>query len=183
MPAFAVFLNSKGRIVIMSDTPIVSTHSVQLVARPAEFCPTGPAADRFDASTARLTDRLGLKKLGCNITAVAAGRAAYPFHSHRGNDELFFVLAGSGELRLGSQRHAVKEGDLIGCPAGDASTAHQLVNTGSTELRYIAISTRIEPEVCEYPDSGKVGAYGGVGAGGFYHMARRGDQADYWDGE
>lgn len=167
----------------MSDAPIVSTRSVQLVARPAEFCPNGPAADRFDASTARLTDRLGLKKLGCNITAVAPGRAAYPFHSHRANDELFFVLSGSGELRLGSQRHPVNEGDLIGCPAGDDTTAHQLVNTGSMELRYIAISTRIEPEICEYPDSGKVGAYGGVGAGGFYHMARRSDQADYWDGE
>jgi uncharacterized cupin superfamily protein len=167
----------------MSDPTIVSTHGIQPVPRPAEFCPTGAATDRFDASTARLTDRLGLKKLGCNITAVAPGRAAYPFHSHRANDELFFVLAGSGELRLGGQRHPVKEGDLIGCPAGDETTAHQLVNTGSTELRYIAISTRIEPEICEYPDSGKVGAYGGVGPGGFYHLTRRSDQADYWDGE
>jgi len=165
------------------NAPIVALHSVQAVPRPSEHSPKGATAERFDASTARLTQALGLKKMGVNVTVVAPGRAAYPFHSHRANDELFLVLAGQGELRLGSARHGVKEGDLIGCPAGDASSAHQLLNTGSTELRYLAISTAIHPEVCEYPDSGKVGAYGGQGAGAIYHMSRIGDHVDYWLGE
>ncbi len=163
---------------------IVSLHRVQAVPRPQEFRPTDPAtATRFEASTARLGSGLGLTKLGCNVTVVPAGKAAYPFHSHRANDELFLILAGRGELRLGGQRLAVKEGDLIGCPAGDASTAHQLVNTGQAELRYLAVSTLVDPEVCEYPDSGKIGAYCGGGDKGLMHLSRSADATDYWAGE
>jgi uncharacterized cupin superfamily protein len=164
--------------------PIVSLHTLAFVPRPSEHLPTDPAtAARFDASRAMLGNRLGLTKLGVNVTAVKPGKAAYPFHSHRANDELFLILAGSGELRLGNQRHAVTEGDLIGCPAGNATTAHQLVNTGSRELRYLAISTQIDPEVCEYPDSGKIGAYAGDRIDGLMHLSRSADAAEYWDHE
>ena len=166
------------------SSAIVSLRSLSPVPRPQEFRPTDPAtAARFEASTARLGSGLGLTRLGCNVTVVPPGKAAYPFHSHRANDELFLILAGRGELRLGAQRHPVAEGDLIGCPAGDAGSAHQLINTGQSELRYLAVSSSIEPEVCEYPDSGKVGAYCGKGADGFYHVTRNADAADYWAGE
>jgi len=164
-------------------TPIISLHSVEPVRRRAERRPTGATAQRFDASFAPLGVQLGLTRLGCNVTAVPAGKAAFPFHSHRANDELFVVLCGSGELRLGQQRHAVKEGDVIGCPAGDASTAHQLVNTGEAELRYLAVSSELDPEICEYPDSGKIGAYCGNGEQAVAHMSRSDQRVDYWDGE
>ncbi len=165
-------------------TPIISLHGLSFVPRPAEHLPTDPAtAARFDASRAMLGASLGLTKLGVNVTAVKPGKAAYPFHSHRANDELFLILAGSGELRLGEQRHAVREGDVIGCPAGPAGTAHQLVNTGAGELRYLAVSTKIDPEVCEYPDSGKIGAYCGSDYKGLVHLSRGTQAVDYWDGE
>ncbi len=165
-------------------TPIASLHTLAFVPRPAEYLPTDPTtAARFDASLAALGTPLGLTKLGVNVTAVKPGKAAYPFHSHRANDELFLILAGCGELRLGEQRHAVKEGDLIGCPAGNASSAHQLINTGSSELRYLAVSTQIDPEVCEYPDSGKIGAYCGDDDTGLMHLSRSIDAANYWQGE
>lgn len=164
--------------------PIASLHSLDFVPRPAEYQPTNPAtAARFDASRAALGKALGLTRLGVNVTAVRPGKAAYPFHSHRANDELFVILAGSGELRLGAQRHAVKEGDVIGCPAGDTSTAHQLINTGSSELRYLAVSSQIDPEVCEYPDSGKIGTYCGDDDKGLTHLSRSSQPVDYWDGE
>ena len=134
------------------SAPIASLHTLNFVPRPNEHRAADPAtAARFDASHAALGKALGLTKLGVNVTAVKPGKAAYPFHSHRANDELFLVLAGSGKLRLGNQRHAVKEGDLIGCAAGDASTAHQLVNTGDMELRYLAVSTLIAPRSANTP--------------------------------
>jgi len=40
---------------------------------------------------------------------------------------------------------------------GDAALAHQFVNTGDEDLVYLAISTRVLPEVVGYPDSGKTG--------------------------
>jgi hypothetical protein len=78
--------------------PIASLHGLNFVPRPANVLPTNPAtAARFDASRAFLGDTLGLTKLGVNVTAVKPGKTAYPFHSHRANDELFLILAGSGE--------------------------------------------------------------------------------------
>jgi uncharacterized cupin superfamily protein len=85
--------------------------------------------------------------------------------------------------RLGTQRHAVKEGDVIDCPASDASTAHQLVNTSDTELRYLAVSVQIDPEVCAYPDSGKTGAWRGDDDKSLVQLSRSADRVHYWDGQ
>jgi uncharacterized cupin superfamily protein len=168
----------------MSDIePVIAVPGLAMVPRPEAWKPTGAAADRFDVQRAFLGDRLGLTKLGLNVTQVAPGRAAYPFHSHRANDELFYILSGQGELRLGDARHAIKEGDVVGCPVGGPETAHQLVNTGDQPLRYLSISTTIDPEICEYPDSGKVGAYAGEGTDALMQMSRYADHKDYWDGE
>lgn len=168
----------------MSHKPIVSIHSVELIPRPEAWRPTGAAAERFDIQRVRLGPTLGLKKLGCSVTQVAPGRTGYPFHSHRVNDELFYVLAGRGELRLGDERHPVQAGDVIGCPAGGPASAHQLINTGREPLRYLALSTELDPEICEYPDSGKVGVYAGDDEkDGLVHLTRYADQVDYWQGE
>ena len=39
--------------------------------------------------------------------------------------------------------------------------AHQLINTGGGELTYVAVSTMIDTDIFQYPDSGKFGAVGG----------------------
>ena len=164
--------------------PIVSLDRVELIPRPQAWLPPADAKGRFDASRAQLGMALGLKRLGVNVTQVAPGCTAYPFHSHRANDELFYLLAGRGELRLGDARHPVQAGDLIGCPAGGLDTAHQLLNTGDQPLRYLAISTQQDPDVCEYPDSGKIGVFAGDDdKTGLMHLSRTRSAVDYWDGE
>lgn len=50
-------------------------------------------------------------------------------------------------------------------------------------MRYLAVSTMVSPEICEYPDSGKVGAYGGSGSARYARLTRHADRVDYWDGE
>ncbi len=164
-------------------TPVVSIHDLELVPRPEAWSPPPTARRRFDAKSARVAQRMGLKKLGCQLTQVAPGCAAYPFHSHRANDELFYIVEGRGKLRFGDTLLAVTAGDLIGCPAGGATTAHQLINSGEVALTYLAISTMIDPEICEYPDSGKVGAYDGQGDDELMVMSPYKSGVDYWDGE
>ena len=57
--------------------------------------------DKFDAMLAPVGALLGARKLGYNVTTVAPGKRAFPFHNHHVNEELFFVLEGVGTLRYG----------------------------------------------------------------------------------
>jgi uncharacterized cupin superfamily protein len=69
---------------------------------------------------------------------------------------MFFILEGEGELRFGDKRFPIRQHDVIACPTGGPEVAHQIINTGTTTMRYLALSTLVEVEACEYPDSGKV---------------------------
>lgn len=165
-------------------TPVIAVDGLALQPRPEAWLPAGEAAHKFDIRRGHAGERLGLTKIGVNVTEVGPGRSGYPFHSHRANDELFYILSGRGVLRLGAERHPVKAGDLVGCPVGGPETAHQLINTGTEPLRYLSISTQIDPEICEYPDSAKVGAYAGDDAKtGLMHLSRYDSHVDYWHGE
>jgi uncharacterized cupin superfamily protein len=122
---------------------------------------------------------LGSQKLGYNVTVVPAGKRAFPLHNHHVNEEMFFVLEGSGEVRIGAETFPVKYGDFICCPPGGKELAHQIVNTSDAELRYLAVSTKQSPEIAEYPDSGKFG----VLEGNFRFLGKEGESLGYYDGE
>lgn len=121
--------------------------------------------DKFEAKLAPVSPRVGARKLGYNVTTVPPGKRAFPFHNHHANEEMFFVLEGEGMLRFGAGEYPVRKGHFICCPCGGPDVAHQLVNTGSTELRYVAVSTMLDTDIFQYPDSGKFGAVGGRQAG------------------
>src|SRR5689334_14516546 len=118
--------------------PIMNVADVSLEPTPREFAPTGSAAERFEARTGVIGARIGARTLGYNITAVPAGKRAWPFHNHPAKEEMFFVLQGSGEVRIGNSRYPIRTGDFVACPAGGSDTAHQLINTGTEDLRYLA---------------------------------------------
>lgn len=145
--------------------------------------------ERFEAHIAPVSTLLGARKLGYNVTVVPPGKRAFPLHAHHANEEMFFVLEGSGVLRYGAEEHPVRPGDVIACVPGGPEHAHQLVNTGSTDLRYLAVSTTIDTDVVQYPDSGKFLAVAGRPPGGGVREAAFGGvwqedaRKDYWDGE
>lgn len=94
-------------------------------------------------------------ELGMNVTRLAPGKVSCPFHTHYVDDELFFVLSGSGVLRYGDTVRPVRPGDAISCPAGTGN-AHQFANPGDEDLVFLGIGKNSPNEVVEYPDSGKV---------------------------
>lgn len=170
--------------------PIININDVKLEPRPPQFSPDNDeTAKKYDARMARIAPVIGARKLGYNITAVPPGKRAFPLHNHRVNEEMFFILEGAGELRVGSETFPVKKGDFIACPPGGPETAHQIVNTGTEELKYLAVSTRESPEVCEYPESGKFGILAEYPPdkegkpGRFMYIGREDLNVDYWDGE
>jgi len=169
--------------------PIVNLADLEPAPRAAGFAPTGPAAERFDARMAPIGRRIGARQLGYNLTVVPPGKRAFPFHNHQVNEEMFFVIAGAGEVRIGAQVHPIRAGDVIACLAGGPETAHQIVNTGAVELRYLAISTTMLPDIAEYPDSGKFGFLGAPCTGpdgqpkSLRFVGRVEDGRNYWEGE
>jgi uncharacterized cupin superfamily protein len=127
---------------------------------------------------------IGARQLGYNLTVLPPGKAQCPFHSHHGEEEMFLILEGKGELRFGSQRYPLRAHDVIACPTGGPEVAHQIINTGTVDLRYLSLSTTAPVEACEYPDSGKVGVFAGVRGQRALRALYRQDQAvDYYDGE
>jgi uncharacterized cupin superfamily protein len=136
--------------------------------------------DKFESRSVRVGRRLGAKDLGFSFDAVPPGKTSCPFHSHRAEEEMFYIVRGTGLLRYGSETRKIRAGDFICCPTGGPETAHQIVNDSQEVLEYISVSTMMPAEVCEYPDSGKIGAFGG---GEVRHLTRPSQALDYWDGE
>ena len=144
---------------------------------------------KFAGEAARVGGLIGAKKLGCQYQVLPAGKAAYPRHAHHVNEEMFVILSGEGSYRHGDEIFPVRGGDVIAAPAGDASTAHQIFNSGSGPLRYLSISTRLDPDIVEYPDSDKfavasmVAEQQGLMSAKFSFIGRRNMSVDYYDGE
>jgi len=138
----------------------------------------------YTSSRARIGDHIGARKLGYNLTVLPAGKVQCPFHSHHGEEEMFLILEGEGELRFGADRYPIRANDVIACPTGGAEVAHQIINTGTTDMRYLALSTRADIDVCEYPDSQKVLVVAGDSDDqGLRKMFRAETTVDYYDRE
>ena len=139
---------------------------------------------RYTSRRGTIGLRIGARKLGYNLTELPPGKAQCPFHNHHGDEEMFFVVEGEGELRFGERTYPIRAHDVIACPPGGRDVAHQIVNTGTTTLRYLAVSTRGELDVCEYPDSNKMMALvGKPGERNLRGMFRAEDKVDYYERE
>jgi len=133
----------------MTTTPVVNVN---------EAPETGSVEGHFGAFDKILTPSMRERggKLGVVRVRVPPRTVACPFHHHTLEDEVFFVLSGTGTLRYGEELFALREGDCVSCPAG-TGVAHQVANTSETEdLVYLAIGPHEPHEVCGYPDSGKI---------------------------
>lgn len=168
---------------------IINLDEIELQSVDPAQAPTGRNAERYDIRWGEIASRIGARKLGYNLTVVAPGKRNCPFHNPRVEEEMFFILEGSGELRYDESRHPLRVGDIIACPPGGPETAHQIINTGSVELRYLAVGTNGTPDICEYPDSGKYLVFDDNlhdrdgKPQNFRVLGRQEHSLDYWDGE
>jgi len=88
------------------------------------------------------------------------------------------------ECDCGDQRYPIRKHDVITCPPGGPEVAHQIINTGKTTMRYLALSTLSEVDACEYPDSRKVSIVTGQRAdSGLRKMFGAENTVDYYDRE
>ncbi len=137
----------------------------------------------YDALSARLAPGTAARKLGISVDTVAPGMRSCPYHFHHAQEELFIVIEGEGTLRVAGEMLPVRAGDVVFIPPG-SEYPHQFINTSPQPMKYLSVSTRESPEVCEYPDSGKYFAMTrGAEGRAFEAIQRASTSLDYWDGE
>jgi uncharacterized cupin superfamily protein len=138
----------------------------------------------YTSKRGQISDHIGARMLGYNLTVLPPGKAQCPFHNHHAEEEMFLILDGEGELRFGDERYPIRKHDVIACPPGGPEVAHQIINTGTATMRYISVSTNAEVEACEYPDSQKVLVFAGTrGARRLRKMFRAENTVEYYDRE
>jgi uncharacterized cupin superfamily protein len=97
----------------------------------------------------------------------------WPYHAHSAQWEFYMVVSGRGQVRTPSGKVEVREGDCFVHPPGEA---HQLTNTGATDLIYYVIADNPASDSCHYPDSKKWKVPG-------QSKPVRVTPAEYYDGE
>lgn len=146
-----------------------------------------PRPPGFECRRMRIGRRLGGELIGASVWEVPPGKRQGPYHLHHGNEEWLIVLEGNPTLRTPEGERELEPGDAVAFRRGPEG-AHQVLNRSDRPARYLILSTMIEPEVVEYPDSGKVGAIAGAAPGAAHEPVFEAflpvDAAvDYWEGE
>jgi uncharacterized cupin superfamily protein len=95
--------------------------------------------------------------LGASIWELQPGGSQFVYHFHRGSEELLIVLRGTPTVRMHDGDRELAEGDVVPFPRGPEG-GHQIRNDGDTAARVLLVSTNADPDVAEYPDTGKVAA-------------------------
>lgn len=137
----------------------------------------------YESERSNISRDTAAKKLGASFDVLAPSKRICPYHLHHAQEELFVVLEGSGTLRVAGEMLPIKAEDVIFIPAGP-EYPHQIINTSEAALKYLSISTMEEPEIFEYPDSGKFMAEGSMDREQpFEVIAKGGSSLGYWDDE
>jgi uncharacterized cupin superfamily protein len=101
------------------------------------------------------------------------GESPCPFHRHAVQWELFLILEGQARVRAESDTHSLVAGDVVLHPPGEA---HQITNSGDSDLLFYIIADNPLVDYCYYPDSEKWG----------FRSPRkffRASEVDLWEGE
>ncbi|HUP32977.1 MAG TPA: cupin domain-containing protein [Gaiellaceae bacterium] len=140
---------------------------------------TEPAG--FTWRSATLGPKLGAEKIGMSVYELQLGERSFPYHYEYGAEEWLIVVSGRPTLRAPDGEHELRPGDVVCFPEGPAG-AHLVRNDTGEPLRVLLGSTKGNPQLAVYPDSGKIGMWPGNDADPPQLFAR--DSAvGYWEGE
>ena len=112
---------------------------------------TGP----FPGAAVRaLGQAVGSSLAGLNHVTLGPGQTGAPPHCHALEEELFYVLDGSGTVTLGADEHPLRPGDVVARPPS-TGVAHSL-RAGDSGLTYLVYGTREPGDSVYYPQSRQV---------------------------
>lgn len=74
-------------------------------------------------------------------TILEAGQGIEP-HFHEDFEELYYILSGRGEMRIGGEEESVGEGDVVYIPKGKVHT----IRCSSGRLRFVTLTVSVDEE-------------------------------------
>ena len=92
----------------------------------------------------------GCDKVGLRRIRVSAGRQSTPVHAHYGEEEIFYVLRGSGSSWQEDGVYEIGEGDVVLYP--DGGPAHTIV-AGDDGIDVLAFGEDLRHEAVRFPRS------------------------------
>lgn len=120
------------------------------------------------------TDAMLRHPFDVELTRVPAGKKSAPYHSHSAQWEFFYVISGTGFVRVEQGLEPIGPGDAFLFPPG---SPHQVVAGNTNDLVYMVVADNPFGESVYYPDSAKWGVRSPA------RRLMRGDSLDYYDGE
>jgi uncharacterized cupin superfamily protein len=130
----------------------------------------------YRARMARFGPTIGAEQLGGSVYELDPGESVCPYHYEYPEEEWLLVLEGRPTLRDPDGEHELEPGDLV-CFLEGPDGAHKVTNRSDAAVRILMVSTKTEPSVAVYPDSGKLGVWP---PGKLFRLE---DAVDYWVGE
>lgn len=109
--------------------------------------------DQIGMITKQLGKSVGSQKIYVNLDTVPSNGYSTKYHSHSQQEEFFYILSGSGILRLNDENVSVHAGDFFSKCAGKG-IAHTFFNSGKESLLILDIGTNEREDTCYYPDDG-----------------------------
>jgi uncharacterized cupin superfamily protein len=124
------------------------------IAELPEYETSNPLNPDSELRIRTLADTLGLKRMGVHMVRVAPGKEPNIYHSHRREEEFFYILEGNGTARIGDETFEIGPGDFMAFPT--PSVPHSIRNTSDRELVYLVGGERREMEIGEMPELNKL---------------------------
>jgi uncharacterized cupin superfamily protein len=143
----------------------------------------GSEREGYASRALELGPAVGAIDWGGTIFELRPGERICPYHWHVAEEEWLVVLTGTPTLRGPDGEQVLRPWDVAVFRRGPGG-AHEVRNDGAETASVLMLSTLSNPEVCVYPDSGKIGA-SWLDADGSSHRLRNRPEAnlDYFDGE
>jgi quercetin dioxygenase-like cupin family protein len=89
----------------------------------------------YAADKMRKTNLVDTDSLFCDVYGLEPGQTQAG-HRHAVGDKLYYVLAGTGRIRVDTEERTVVRGDLVCAPAG---TEHAVENPGPERLALLVV--------------------------------------------
>jgi uncharacterized cupin superfamily protein len=123
---------------------------------------------------ARRLVRAASEALGASLWELRPGATQFVYHFHHASEELLIVLRGAPTVRMHDGDRELTEGDVVPFPRGPDG-GHQIRNDGDSVARVLIVAANADPDIAEYPETGKVG----ISIGGSYRFHRTDDAVEH----